>query len=149
MMDKVFLVTGSLGYPAIEEVMAWAGSLPRESLLICGMGGGVDAVAASSYARSLRELGAGGQEAADRLVVFPLERSREGLAAAPLRNARMVRAALDLRAVGHEVQVVAFWDGAAPETKDCIDRAVAAGLEVDVRQGTPTAAESPAAPTEE
>ncbi len=56
--------------------------------------------------------------------VFEAEWGTHGKAAGPIRNSAMIASGVDL--------VFAFWDGKSRGTKDTIDKALAAGLEVRI-----------------
>lgn len=62
--------------------------------------------------------------------------TREGKAAGPRRNERLVLKARELREQGHDVDCYAFPIGESPGTRHCIRQLMAHRFEVDVLEGT-------------
>ena len=56
--------------------------------------------------------------------VYSAEWNRHGMAAGPKRNTKMVDSGADI--------CLAFWDGHSPGTRDCIQKAVRAGIPVRI-----------------
>jgi hypothetical protein len=67
-------------------------------------------------------------------TAIPAEWERYGRSAGPIRNSQLVLHMKAWRAAGHEVRVVAFWDGASTGTADVIAKAKRAGIPCEVHE---------------
>lgn len=107
------LVTGSRDFPDLDKVHDRIALLAEADHLIVGDARGVDRVATDVALKLGREIS-----------IFKARWKDHGKMAGPWRNQEMVDQEPDL--------VLAFWDGKSRGTRDCIDRARAAGIPVEV-----------------
>lgn len=70
-------------------------------------------------------------------VPMPAQWDRDGRAAGPMRNAKMLAVLLALRDCGYEVSIVAFVLPSSRGTWDMLNKAKAAGVETHVHRGEP------------
>jgi hypothetical protein len=107
-------VVGSRTYPTLEDVRQFVREQPLDAVIISGGARGVDQ-AAVNEARRLEM----------PYEVYPADWNRYGRGAGMIRNQTIVDTA---------DEIVAFWDGQSPGTRDTIRRAKAAGKPVRVFQ---------------
>lgn len=112
--DLIRCLIGFTPLSLIDEV--WHGGCPK----------GVD-LGAKEYAEDWAECDE---------VVFPADWKKHGKAAGPIRNKKMINAAVQAREEGADVLFISIWDGKSPGTKNCTELAEKAGLpmvKVEVR----------------
>ena len=123
----VLLVTGSREYDdeaSVRRCLSMA--LPFEHVLVLhgGCPRGADALA-HAFLSQLEHPGM-------RVVPMPADWQKHGNKAGPIRHQQMVDRAVSERAIGARIVCVAFWDGVSSRTRDCIRRAVVAGIETAI-----------------
>lgn len=103
-----------------------AEALEGYDVVIHGAARGVDSIAAHVA-----------DEVVVQVIAMPAQWSRDGKAAGPMRNARMLDVLLALGRCGYEIAVLAFHPDieASRGTKNMVERARGAGVQVTICKG--------------
>ena len=111
-MGTKIAIVGSRDYQHLDRVRAYVESLPPDTVIVSGGARGVD-----------REAEVTAKRCGLKVIVFYANWDKYGKSAGMKRNQLIVN---------ESDQVVAFWDGKSPGTKNTIDRAKRANKPIQI-----------------